>query len=66
MSTPHESHSGHHHHHHHRHHHRPMTSGHVHPASPALSLLTLSLAARLAGASVLIALIWSAILWALR
>ena len=44
-------------------HHHP---GHAHPSAPvAASLLRLSAAQRLAGAAVVIALLWGAVLWAM-
>jgi hypothetical protein len=55
MSHPHPPHP--------HHHHDP---DHAHPsAAVAASLLRLSAAERLAGAAVLIALLWGAVLWAL-
>jgi len=50
-------------HHHDHHHHHP---GHVHPpASVHPSILRLSAFGRLAVAAVLIALLWSAVFWAM-
>ena len=52
-----------HHHDHHHHHHHP---GHIHPpASVHPSILRLSAFGRLAVAAVLIALLWSAVFWAM-
>jgi hypothetical protein len=51
-------------HHHHPHHHHP--AGAAHPAAQiAPSLLRLSAAERLAGAAVVIALLWGAVFWAI-
>jgi hypothetical protein len=48
---------------HHHHHHPP---GRAHPAAAITpSLLRLSAAERLAGAAVVIALLWGAVLWAM-
>jgi hypothetical protein len=52
------------HHFHHPHHHPP---GHTHPpASVHPSILRLSALQRLGFAAVLIAVLWSAVLWAMR
>jgi len=51
-------------HHDAHHHHHP---GEAHPSAQAApSLLRMSVAERLAGAAVVIALLWSAVLWAMR
>jgi hypothetical protein len=51
-------------HHHHPHHHHP--AGAAHPAAQiSPSLLRLSAAERLAGAAVVIALLWGAVFWAI-
>jgi hypothetical protein len=50
------------HQHHHDHHH----PGRAHPSAPvSASLLRLSAAERLAGAAVVIALLWGAVFWAI-
>jgi hypothetical protein len=52
------------HHLHHPHHHPP---GHIHPpASVQPSILRLSALQRLGFAAVVIAVLWSAVLWAMR
>jgi hypothetical protein len=49
----------------HHHHHHPQ--GHAHPPAPlAPSLLRLSASRRLSLAAVLVALVWAAVIWAIR
>ena len=49
----------------HHHHHHPH--GHAHPAAAiGPSILRLSVAQRLAFAAVLTALVWAAVIWAMR
>jgi len=47
------------------HHHHPPGEGHP-PASISLSILRMSIAQRLAIAAALIAVLWAAVLWAMK
>lgn len=62
-----DPHHGHHHHHHHHHRHRhPVQIGVVRPVAPGVSLLALSLAARLSLVGGLLVLVWALLLGAMQ
>jgi hypothetical protein len=50
----------------HDHHHHPAGHHHAEPVSIAPSILRLSVLERLAAVSIVIALLWAAVYWAMR